>query len=339
MNTYIQVIQQQAKATSFSGVISIIQSGAYLYNEAFGFADIANARENKTTTKFGIASGTKVFTALGIGVLIAQEKLALDTKIHDIFQQNLSWIHPEATIAQLLKHTSGIFDYYDEELITDFDNFFVDIPWYGLETPTDYLPLFENKKAKFIPDERFSYSNGGYICLGIIIEKISGQLYRDFVEQHVFAPAHISDSGYYAFDSLPEDTAYGYKSVDNGRFQTNIYNLPIRGASDGGAYTTTADMQKFWQALLNNKILPRELTDLFTTAQAKLNETVDYGYGFYLSQTNGKKTIYLVGEDAGVSFRSRYIPEKELVINILSNQSEGAYGIQDVIANYLKEKV
>lgn len=337
MNTLIQEIQQQAQATSFSGVISIFKSGAELYNEAFGFADIANARKNKCSTKFGIASGTKVFTALGIGALIAQGKLSLDTKIHDIFQQELSWIHPEATIAQLLKHTSGIFDYYDEELITDFDNFFVSIPWYGLETPTDYLPLFENEKAKFSPDERFSYSNGGYICLGVIIEKITGQLYREFIAQHVFAPAQMSDSGYYAFNALPEDTACGYKMSENGRFQTNIYNLPIRGASDGGAYTTTADMQKFWQAFLNNEILPHELTTLFITPQVKLSEAVDYGYGVYLSQINDQRTIYLVGEDAGVSFRSRCIPERELIINILSNKSEGENVIRDVIAKTLRE--
>ncbi len=337
MNTFSQQIKQHAEATSFYGVISIVQAGTERFNEAFGYADIANSRVNKTTTKFGIASGTKVFTALGIGALIAQGKLTLDSKIHDIFQQDLSWIHPEATIAHLLNHTSGVFDYYDEELITDFDNFFVSIPWYQLETPSDYLPLFENEQAKFAPGKRFSYSNGGYICLGIIIEKISGQLYRDFIAQHVFAPAGMSKSGYDAFNDLPEDTAYGYKVAENGRFQTNIYNLPIRGASDGGAYTTTGDMQKFWQALLNNQILPPELTTLFTTPQAKLSETVDYGYGFYLSQINGKKMISLVGEDAGVSFRSRCVPENGLIINILSNKSEGVYGMQDVIDKCLED--
>ncbi len=104
MDKIIQEIHQQAKSSSFSGVISIFQSGAELYNEAFGYADIANTRENKQTTKFGIASGTKVFTALGIGALIAQGKLALDSKIHETFQQELSWIHPDATVAHLLNH-------------------------------------------------------------------------------------------------------------------------------------------------------------------------------------------------------------------------------------------
>jgi CubicO group peptidase (beta-lactamase class C family) len=332
----IKEINQKAKESAFSGVISIIQGETELVHEAFGWADIANARENKTTTKFGIASGTKAFTALGIGALIAQGKLKLDTKIHDIFQQDLPWIHSEATVVQLLNHTSGIFDYYDEELITDFDNFFVNIPWYALETPTDYLPLFADEKAKFAPGERFSYSNGGYICLGIIIEKVTGQLYRDFIAQHVFAPAQMADSGFYAFNALPENTAYGYKFEENGRFQTNIYNLPARGASDGGAYTTTYDMHKFWQALLTNQILPQELTNLFTTPQTKLNESVDYGYGFYLSQINGKKMIFLVGEDAGASFRSRCVPEKELVITILSNKSDGEDVIREAMANFLK---
>jgi len=339
MNSHIQQIRQQAEISSFSGVISIFQDGTELFNEAFGEADIANGRSNQTTTKFGIASGTKVFTALGIGVLVTQGKLSLDTQIHSIFKQDLSWIHPEATIAHLLNHTSGIFDYYDEELITDFDNFFVSIPWYALETPTDYLPLFENEKAKFKPGERFSYSNGGYICLGIIIEKVSGLLYREFIQQHVFAPAGMNDSGYYAFNALPENTANGYKMDENSRFLTNIYNLPIRGASDGGAYTTAGDMLTFWQALLDNKILPQELTTLFISPQVEAYENIDYGYGFYLSQINEKKMIYLVGEDAGVSFRSRVIPEKEIVVTVLSNQSEGVYGMLDSITVYLKETV
>lgn len=337
--TTLNDIQTTAKNLSFSGVISMFRGESVLFNEAFGFADIANTRHNDPGTKFGIASGTKGFTALGIGALIAQGKLKLETKIHDIFQQDLSWINPSATIAHLLKHTSGVFDYYDEELITDFDNYFVDIPWYSLETPMDYLPLFEQQAAKFAPDERFSYSNGGYICLGIIIEKISGQLYREFIEQAVFAPADMSDSGYYAFNSLPENTANGYKLSENGRFQTNIYNLPIRGAADGGAYTTTGDMLKFWNALLNHQILPTELTTLFTSPQVQLSETVDYGYGFYLSQVNDKKMIFLVGEDAGVGFRSRCIPEKELVVNLFSNISEGVYGMQDAISNLLKEMI
>ena len=337
MDTLIHEIRKKAETISFSGVISIFESEKDLYNEAFGYADIANSRKNTLTTKFGIASGTKLLTALGIGTLIDQGRITLKSRIHDIFQQELTWVDAQATISHLLNHTSGIFDYYDEELITDWDNFLVDIPWYQLETPTDYLPLFEDKEAKFLPNERFSYSNGGYICLGIIIEKSTHQRYRDYIGTSVFAPAQMSDSGYYAFHNLPENTAYGYRISENGTNETNIYNLPLRGASDGGAYTTTFDLRKLWRTLLNNTILSDKLTSIFLSPQVRIDDSVDYGYGLYISQLKNMDMFYIVGGDAGVGFDSRYVPEKELLVNILSNTTNGEEEIRKVIYHNLEK--
>ena len=123
MDKLIHEIRRKAETKSFSGVISIFESEEDLYNEAFGYADIANSRKNTVATKFGITSGTKVFTAAGIGTLIDQGRITLDSRIHDILQQELTWVDTRATISHLLKHTSGIFDYYDEKLITDWDSF------------------------------------------------------------------------------------------------------------------------------------------------------------------------------------------------------------------------
>jgi CubicO group peptidase (beta-lactamase class C family) len=327
LDQLLHELREKAEALSFSGVISIFHAEEELYNEAFGFADRANARRNTTATKFGIASGTKLFTALGIGKLIDQGRVALETPVRDIFQRDLSWIASNATIGQLLTHTSGIFDHYDEELITDFDNFFIDIPWYRLETPTDYLPLLEGKPAKFLPGERFCYSNGGYLFLGIIIETITAQRYRDFLETAVFAPANMSDSGFYAFNDLPENTANGYKH--NG--ETNIYNLPIRGASDGGAFTTTYDLRNFWTALLNYQLLSKELTTLFLSSQITIEDSLAYGYGIYLSQLGKMKTLFIVGGDAGVGFDSLYIPEQKLLVNILANTTNGEEDMRAII--------
>jgi CubicO group peptidase (beta-lactamase class C family) len=306
-----------------------------VYNQAFGYADIANRRKNNTETRFGIASGTKLFTALGIGALIDRGRIGLDTTVHEIFGGQLSWIDPQATIAHLLTHTSGIFDYYDEEVILDFDNFFVDIPWYRLETPTDYLPLFNHKPPKFAPGERFSYSNGGYICLGIIIEKISGQIYRDFIQANVFTPAQMADSGFFALNQLPENIANGYKQTQNGEYESNIYNLPIRGASDGGAYTTSLDLRKFWEALFNDRFLSQELTAQFSSPQVNVHPGLDYGYGIYIFQENEVKEYFIEGGDAGVGFYSGYFPEKRLLINILSNKTNGEEEIREVIYDRL----
>ncbi len=338
----VQAVRDKAKRTSFSGVVSIFQREKALYQKAFGYADIANKRNNNVKTKFAIASGTKFFTALGIGTLIDDGKLSLDTSVREIFKKELTYIDAKATVAQLLTHTSGIYDYYDEEWDIDSENYFVDIPWSRLETPSDYLPLFEDKKPKYSPGERFSYSNGGFIFLGIIIEKITGQLYRDYIHKYVFVPAGMADSGYYAFNQLPENTACGYKKMVNGVSETNIYNLPIRGASDGGAYTTVNDLNKLWQALFANRVLSEKLAAEFLTPHVIIDGPIEYCYGVYVSKFKGVDMFYFVGGDAGVGFDCRYIPEKEIQITIISNKTDGEEKIRDVVydimAKVIKEK-
>ncbi len=327
MDNLIQKIREKAAETSFSGVVSINRGGKHLYAEAFGYADIANKRKNNLKTKFAIASGTKLFTALGIGTLIDKEKLLLDSTIRGIFKKDLSYIDLKATIAQLLTHSSGIWDYYDEDLDIDSENFSVAIPWSYLQTPSDYLPLFENKKPKYPPGARFSYSNGGFVFLGVIIEHLTGRIYRDYIKENVFRPAGMQDSGYFAFNDLPANTAYGYKS--NG--ETNIYNLPIRGGSDGGAYTTVGDIKKLWKALFSNKILSKELTKAYLSPHIIIEEPVKYGYGIYISKFSGMDMYFFVGGDAGVGFDARYFPEKDLQITIISNKTDGEEKIRDVI--------
>lgn len=155
-----RVIIDKAEEYNFSGVVSIFKNNTEIINESFGFRNVADGLPNEKNTKFGIASGTKLFTALGIGKLIEQQKINLNTKVMDINKDFCTFIDRHATILNLLTHTSGIYDYYDEEINSDSDDFFVNIPWNLLETPLDYLPLFINQKPKFKPGERFSYSNG-----------------------------------------------------------------------------------------------------------------------------------------------------------------------------------
>jgi CubicO group peptidase (beta-lactamase class C family) len=156
MKELIGRIEQAAAETEFSGVISIFRDASTLYSEAFGFRDIKNRLANTTGTIFGIASGTKVFTALGIGVLVDQGLISLGTTVREIDRAYSGFVDEQATIQHLLTHTSGIYDYYDEEIEQDYDDFSVEIPWSELETPSDYYPLFEGKAMKFDAGERYS---------------------------------------------------------------------------------------------------------------------------------------------------------------------------------------
>lgn len=332
----IEEVHMKTEETSFFGVVSIFHGDEPLYEEAFGYADIAETRLNNVNTRFAIASGTKFFTALGIGTLIDAGRLSLGTTIKEIFGKDLSYVDSRATIAHLLSHTSGIYDYYDEELDIDCENYFVDIPWFQLETPLDYLPLFEGKQPKFTPGDRYSYSNGGYVFLGIILEKITGQLYRDYIHENVFVPAGMTESGFFPFTRLPENTAWGYKPNKDGTFYTNIYNLPIRGASDGGLYTTLGDIRRVWKSLFEYKILSEKLTEDFLVPHAVINDRFRYGYGVYIRKHLDMDMVFFGGGDAGVGFDSRYIREKNLGITVISNITDGEEQIRKVILDYLE---
>jgi CubicO group peptidase (beta-lactamase class C family) len=113
---------------------------------------------------------------------------------------------------------------------------------------------------KFRPGERYSYTNGGYVFLEMLIEKLTGVLYRNFIREHVLRAANMHKSGIYVFNDLPENTANGYLED---RRTTNIYQLPLRGGGDGGMYTTTDDLRAFWDSLFSNRILSEELTEAY----------------------------------------------------------------------------
>jgi len=330
MKELVGRIEQVAAETGFSGVISIFREASTVYSQAFGYRDVKNRLPNTTATRFGIASGTKAFTALGMGVLVDQGLISLGTTVGEIDPAYTGFVDSQATIQQLLTHTSGIYDYYDEEIEQDFDSFSVEIPWSELETPSDYIPLFQGKTIKYRPGERYSYSNGGYVFLGILIEKLTGRLYREFIGEHVLQAANMRQSGFYAFNDLPENTANGYLED---RRTTNIYQLPRRGGGDGGMYTTTQDLCAFWDSLFSNRILSRELTETYLNTHHAFNDTNGYGCGLYKRLDDSMFSI--MGGDAGVGFDSRYLLPEKLTVNILSNVTNGESAIRRVVLESL----
>jgi CubicO group peptidase (beta-lactamase class C family) len=326
---------------AFSGVISIRRQDTVLYERAAGYADRSNKIENTLETRFGIASGTKFFTALAIGKLIEAAKLSFSTKLKDCIALNFPHYSQEITIRHLLTHTSGIPDYFDEDKVTDFDNFTLSIPWYALRGPRDYLALFPDEPMKFMPGEGFSYSNGGYILLGAVIEELTGMKYQDFVEQTIFKPIGMNQSGYFAMNKLPEKTALGYVEEAAG-WRTNIFNLPIVGASDGGAFTTVQDIRTLWKAFWSYEILPKALVEISAQPYARAKtqgEHTYYGHGLWICEDEGQnREIYITGCDAGVSFKSIVNHANELQVTVISNTTDGAWPVLEDIAAALKRE-
>jgi CubicO group peptidase (beta-lactamase class C family) len=286
-----------------------------------------------------MASGSKFVTALAIGCCVEQGLFGFSSRVKEIIDIELPHVSDDMTIHHLLSHTSGMYDYLDEEIIEDFDNLHLEIPWYMLDTPTDYLPLFKNGSSKFKPGERFSYSNGGYILLGIIIESVTGKKYRDFVQENVLHRAALTDSGFYAMNALPHNTAHGYLPPEpgrpdldqNGEWKTNIYNLPIRGASDGGMYTTAVDVATLWTAFFDGSIVDTTIAGAFTEEHSEISPVVSYGYGVYIVKKHGERNFCLLGCDAGVGFYSKYYRNTGHILTILSNITDGEAGLRKAI--------
>lgn len=328
-----EIVDTLAREFGFTGAVQVDLHDRVLVSAAFGLADRTHRVPNTAETRFGTASGTKLFTALAVGALIDDGRCALDSRLHDLATFDLAGVSREVTIGHLLTHTSGVYDYYDEDLIDDFDNFELAIPPYKLLKPSDYLPMVVAGEQKFAPGTRFAYSNGGYVLLGMLIEQLCGS-YHSFVEERVMARARMASSGFFRLDQLPERTATGYRQV-GGRWRSNIYVLPVIGGPDGGAFVTTGDMRRLWRALLSGHLLSPALTGTFLAKTAHRQGHEYYGHGVWIDDDGEQPPIIsVVGSDAGVSFSSA-CHGSDLVATVASNASQDAWPMAKAIKQYV----
>jgi len=324
----------------FSGTIKLIEGKNDLH-QAYGYANRSNQISNDLDTRFGIASGCKLYTAIAVCQLVEAGKLSFQTSMRDCLDDDFPHVSKEVTVHHLLTHSSGVADYFDEEVMVNFEELWIEFPMYTLRNLKDFLPLFQQGKVAFQPGERFHYNNAGYILLGLIVEKISGMPFSEYVERNIFAKAEMTKSGYFMLDRLPENTAYGYIDNDNdGNWRTNIYSIPIKGGADGGAFTTASDMSKCWRALLNNELLSQEYTQkLFTPYMSEVDDADEcYGYGIWISKRNGEIFKYhIMGYDPGVSFHSAVYPKEDVTLTVLSNKESGPFDVMSLVENKLIE--
>lgn len=335
-NKLVSVVNDAQQFTQFSGTILIKQDGEVPIITSRGYANRAEQLSNQSRTRYGIASGCKLFTAIAICQLVEEGKIAFDTRLAECIGYELPHVSGDITIHHLLTHTSGVPDYFDEEVMDDFEDLWKAIPMYRIRNLADFLPLFQHEPMKSPPGEQFSYNNTGFILLGLIVEKVSGVKFTDYVEKNIFHRAGMMNSGYFAFDSLPGHTAQGYIELEDGTWKTNIYSLPVKGGSDGGAYITVEDMVLLWEALFQHKLLSESITKKLLTPYVHNEKGDYYGYGIWIKQTEGLISKYhVMGYDPGVCFHSGYYPLSQTIMVVCSNASSGAFGVMKEIEAYM----
>ena len=327
----------------FRGNAYIIKDGDVLLNYSGGFADLANEIPNTIDTRFASASMGKSFVAVGILQLIEAKKLGFEDAIGSILDFDLKQIDPNVTVRQLLNHTSGVPDYFDESVMDDYEALWTDYPNYRIRHNRDMLPLFIDKPMMYDRGEKFQYNNSGYVLLAMIIEKITGTDFDVYLKQNVFDRCGMSNTGYYSFDKLPAKCANSYiYCSDTDDYRTNIYSVGAKGTGDGGVFVTVGDIVKFWKGLIEHKLLSEKMvTQMFSkqSGDGKDPEEGYYGFGVWIiDNPHGQDYVYMQGCDDGISAISEYNPNNGMITVMLSNYGDNVWArmrkIREVFCNY-----
>jgi CubicO group peptidase (beta-lactamase class C family) len=306
---------------SFRGCVLVCQNDAVVYEKAFGFADWPNQIPNTPTTRFATASAGKVFVAAAILQLIEQGRLSLTDTIGDRLDIDLKQIDGSVTVEQLLTHTSGIPDYFDESVLDDYEALWADFPNYKIRTNRDLLPLFIDKPMSCPRGSRFQYNNSGYVMLALLLEHLTGQPFDRVLCEQIFIPCGMPDTGYFELDRLPARCANHYiRDQQCESWRTNIFSVDAKGTGAGGAYTTVGDIRRFWQGLLSGHLLSPAMTQDMLSRHS--GEEDGYGYGIWLRQSPNGLIPYFQGSDPGVSFLSACDITRNLVVVLVSNYGD-----------------
>jgi D-alanyl-D-alanine carboxypeptidase len=301
----------------FSGVVLVAHGDRVLFHKAYGAGEKSFESRNRLDTKFNLASMDKMFTGVAIGQLAAAGKLSFEDKLSAVLPDypNPS-VAGKITIHQLLTHTSGLGEALKPEMREKKKKF---------RNPRDYFPLFVNDPLWFEPGAGWGYSNAGYVVLGAVIEKVSGQSYFDYVRDHVFALAGMKDSGYFELDQAVPNLAIGYARFEDdvlgiGPRRSNVVFLGYKGNSAGGGYSTAPDLLRFAQALRNHQLLGPAMADKVTAGKV---EAADgrYGYGFWQWQPNQKDVRGNTGggPNSGIDSNFRMFWDGTYTVIVLSN--------------------
>jgi CubicO group peptidase (beta-lactamase class C family) len=300
------------RADAPGACVLVVRRGKVVFKHAFGMANLEDRVAATTATNYRLASVTKQFTAMSIMILAERGRLSYDSRLTDIFPDFPDYGR-RITIRHLLTHTSGLADY--EDLIPE-----------GTTVPVRDKQVLELLKTQrdtiFPPGSRFSYSNSGYATLALVVEKISGVSFAQFLEKNIFAPLRMT--GTVAFEqgiSTVSNRAYGYSAAGNG-FRRHDQSLTSSVLGDGGIYSSVEDLYKWDRALYTTKLVSREtLARAFAPASASSDQAgAAYGFGWYVETYRGRRLLWHYGSTVGFRTAILRFPDERLTVVVLLNR-------------------
>jgi CubicO group peptidase (beta-lactamase class C family) len=307
--------------------VLVVQNGKPVFRRGYGVTELRERHHIDEHTNFRLASLSKQFTATAIMLLAHDRKLHYSDRLTDTFH-GFPQYGKAITIRLMLTHTSGLLDY--EDLMDK---------QYG-PTPPEEIPqihdsgvyglLAAQSTTKFEPGSRWEYSNSGYCMLAMVVEKVSGKPFGQFLQERIFHPLHMDKT--IAFESGKnevEHRAYGYTKKGD-TWQETDQSPTSATLGDGGIYTSLDDLVKWDRALTEHTLLPADelnaafIPTLTTAGPAKQadGKPVSYGFGWFLDPYSGHKRMWHYGETVGFRTSIQRFPDDKLTVVVLSNRAD-----------------
>ena len=302
------------KIGKFNGSLLIARDGTVVVTKGYGMSNFELDVPNTPQTKFRIGSITKSFTAIAIMLLQQRGKLSVQDSICKYLSDcPAGW--QQITLHHLLSHSSGLakHDKAGDYLKTAM------MPM----TVMQLIESFRNKPPDFKPGEKFDYNNNGYILLGYVIEKSSGQSYEAFLKDNIFVPLGMANTGYDHHEPIIKNRAAGYlRPADRvgGSLMNAVYIDQSQPFSAGALYSTTEDLLRLDQSLSDDKLLSRKTQEaMFTPAIGEYGPAPNYGYGWFIQRQSNRRAIFHPGGLPGFTGMMSRFPDDKLVIILLGN--------------------
>jgi CubicO group peptidase (beta-lactamase class C family) len=315
-DAYMQTVRQ---AHDFSGVVLIARDGKILFARPYGMANLEHDVPNTLDTKFRLASITKQFTAAAILILEERGKLRVSDSICKYLRDCPSPWSP-VTLHQLLSHSSGIYSFTESSDNDRYDP----LPMPVLDT----VARFKDKPLDFQPGQAFHYSDSGYLLLGYVVEQASGEKYEAFLDENIYKPLHMQDSGYDHQEPILKHRAQGYV-LKNGSVVNSAFMAMDTPFGGGSQYSTVRDLLLWDQALYADRLLSaKSLQAMFTPNPQQvppewlLGKKGGYGYGWMIEELFGRKLYVHGGLINGFSSIIMRYPEDKTLVVVLCNREE-----------------
>jgi len=309
----VLMASQLKKKTHPGFTVLVSRKGEVLFSKAYGMADVKGKKANTPDTTFRIGSISKQFTAAAILILQERGKLSVQDSLAKYYPK---WPNGKnITLHHLLTHTSGIYSYTSH-------------PFFALQVSkpaniATLIPAIQKEKVNFAPGEKWEYCNSGYLLLGLIIEKVAGKSYGEFLQAEFFKPLGMKHTGVHVVGKEPEGESLGYAKGLLGYKLSNNWDMTWAGGA-GALYSTTGDLHLWNEAVFSGKVLKKEtLRAAFTPVKLADGSTKSYGYGWGIREKRGVRIISHGGGLQGFQSSLARAQDQKVTIVVLCNAGPG----------------